>query len=113
VRHFPLSPSVDIRPDERGSYHALTVVAGDRPGLLYALALVLTRHGIDLHSAKINTLGDRAEDVFIVSGDALERQKTVLQMEQELLAALQVPGASGVPMSLSRPRAPAPETALR
>jgi [protein-PII] uridylyltransferase len=43
-----------------------------------------------LHTAKINTLGDRAEDVFLVSGNALANQKEVLLLEQELLKELQV-----------------------
>ena len=41
VRHFPISPSVDIRPDERGAYYALQIVASDRPGLLYGVARTL------------------------------------------------------------------------
>ena len=32
VRHFPISPAVDIRPDERGAYQVLSIVAADRPG---------------------------------------------------------------------------------
>jgi [protein-PII] uridylyltransferase len=91
VRHFPISPGVDIRPDERGAYHVLQIVASDRPGLLYALARVLAEHGISMHSAKINTLGDRAEDVFLISGAGLSDQKIVLRLEQELQQALQVP----------------------
>src|SRR5206468_2247021 len=31
VRHFPISPSVDLRPDERGTLYALQIVASDRP----------------------------------------------------------------------------------
>ena len=90
VRHFPIAPSVDIRPDERGAYHALAIVAADRPGLLYDVARVLAAHGVSVHSAKINTLGDRAEDVFLVSGACLADPKEVLRLEQELLQALQV-----------------------
>ncbi|MBI1943459.1 MAG: [protein-PII] uridylyltransferase [Betaproteobacteria bacterium] len=90
VRHFPIPPAVDIRPDERGAYHALTVVASDRPGLLYRVALKLSGYRVNLHSAKINTLGDRAEDVFLISGAALADSKTVLRLEQELLAELQI-----------------------
>ncbi len=90
VRHFPVSPAVDLRPDERGAYHVLSIVASDRPGLLYGVARLLARHGISLHSAKINTLGDRAEDVFLVSGPDLSSGKAVLALEQELLAELQV-----------------------
>ena len=90
VRHFPVSPAVDIRPDERGTYDALTIVASDRPGLLYRVARKLAGYKLNLHSAKINTLGDRAEDVFLISGGALSDSKTVLKLEQELLAELQI-----------------------
>jgi [protein-PII] uridylyltransferase len=89
VKHFPIVPEVRIVPDEKGQYHSLSITAGDRPGLLYAIALVLSRYGIDLHTAKIVTLGERAEDVLVVSGAALGSPKTVLQFETDLLAALQ------------------------
>ncbi|HEX7054132.1 MAG TPA: [protein-PII] uridylyltransferase [Burkholderiales bacterium] len=102
VRHFPISPVVDIRPDERGAFHVLSIVATDRPGLLYGVARILARYRVSLHTARINTLGDRAEDVFLVSGEALASPKTVLQLEQDLLAELSLPAA-----------APLPETALR
>jgi [protein-PII] uridylyltransferase len=80
---------VRIVPDEKGHYHSLSITAGDRTGLLYAIALVLSRYGIDLHNAKIVTLGERAEDVLVVSGAALSSPKTVLQFETDLLEALQ------------------------
>jgi len=102
VRHFPISPVVDIRPDERGAYQVLSIVATDRPGLLYGVARILARYHVSLQTARINTLGDRAEDVFLVSGEALSSPKTVLQLEQDLLAELSLPAA-----------APLPETALR
>jgi [protein-PII] uridylyltransferase len=89
VKHFPIAPEVHIVPDEKGQYHSLSVTAGDRPGLLYAIALVLSRYGVSLHTAKIVTLGERAEDVFVVSGAALANPKTVLQLETDLLKALQ------------------------
>jgi [protein-PII] uridylyltransferase len=101
-RHFPISPSVDIRPDERGSLHALNIIASDRPGLLYGLARTLARYKINLHTARINTLGDRAEDVFLISGTALTNSKTVLQLEQDLLQELSL-----------QPATPALEPALR
>ena len=90
VRHFPISPVVSLRPDERGAYQVLAIVAADRPGLLYGVARILALHSVNLHSAKINTLGDRAEDVFLVSGEVLSDPKEVLQLEQELLRELQV-----------------------
>jgi [protein-PII] uridylyltransferase len=88
VRHFPISPVVDIRPDERGAFYALQIVAADRPGLLYGVARILARYRINLQTARINTLGDRAEDVFLVTGEALAHPKTVLHLEQDLLQEL-------------------------
>jgi [protein-PII] uridylyltransferase len=90
VRHFPIPPAVDIRPDERGSYHSLNIVASDRPGLLYRVARQLSSYKLNLHSAKVNTLGDRAEDVFLVTGAVLSDSKAVLKLEQELLEELQI-----------------------
>jgi len=90
LRHFPITPEVSIRPDEKGASYALSIVAGDRPGLLYAIALVLGKYEINLTTAKIVTLGERAEDVFLISGAALANPKTVLQLEAELLDALQL-----------------------
>lgn len=90
LRHFPITPEVNIRPDEKGASYVLSIVAGDRPGLLYAIALVLGKYEINLITAKIVTLGERAEDVFLISGTALANSKTVLQLEAELLDALQL-----------------------
>ena len=42
----------------------------------------------NLHTAKITTLGERAEDSFVISGEDLARPKVVLQLEQNLVAAL-------------------------
>ena len=89
VKHFPIAPEVHLVPDEKSQYHSLSITAGDRPGLLYAIARVLSRYNVSLHTAKIATLGERAEDVFLVSGAALANPKTVLQLETDLLEALQ------------------------
>jgi [protein-PII] uridylyltransferase len=72
----------------KGPVSALSI-CGRPHRLLYAIALVLSRYGISLHNAKIVTLGERAEDVLVVSGAALSNPKTVLQFETDLLAALQ------------------------
>jgi [protein-PII] uridylyltransferase len=88
LRHFPITPEVNIRPDEKGARHALSIIAGDRPGLLYAIARVLGKYEINLITAKIVTLGERAEDVFLVSGAALSKPNSVLQLESDLLEVL-------------------------
>jgi len=89
-RTFPITPTVDLRPDEKGQYYLLSIAANDRTGLLYAIANVLTRYRINLHTAKIMTLGERVEDVFLVDGAVLNNARNQIQLETDLLDALRV-----------------------
>jgi len=89
-RTFPLTPTVDLRPDERGQYHLLSISANDRTGLLYSIANVLTRYRINVHTAKVMTLGERVEDVFLVDGAVLSSARNLIQLETDLLDALKV-----------------------
>lgn len=88
LKHFPISPEITLRPDEKGTLHALSLVAGDRPGLLSAIARVLHQHRVHINAAKITTLGERAEDTFMIHGEVLSRHKSLMQMETDLLAVL-------------------------
>ncbi len=89
VKSFPMAPRVTLKPDDKAQNWLLSVSASDRIGLLYSIALVLARHGINLQLAKISTLGERVEDTFLVSGAALQQNKTQIEIETELLEALQ------------------------
>ena len=90
LKHFPITPEVDIEPDEKGTYHVLSVVAGDQPGLLSRIAQVLVRFGINVHSARIDTMGERAEDTFLVTGNILNEPRRLIQLETELIKALRI-----------------------
>jgi [protein-PII] uridylyltransferase len=89
-RTFPLQPTVDLRPDEKGQYYLLSVAANDRTGLLYSIANVLTKYRVNLHTAKIMTLGERVEDVFLVDGPTLSNARNQILLETDLLDALKV-----------------------
>ena len=89
-RTFPIAPTVDLRPDERGQYYLLSIAANDRTGLLYSIANVLTRYRINVHTAKIMTLGERVEDVFLIDGAVLNNARNQIQLETDLLDALKV-----------------------
>jgi len=73
VKHMPIPTQVNLRPVEahpasgQVAFQQLDVIANDRPGLLASMALVFLNHGIELHNAKINTLGNRVEDSFLIS----------------------------------------------
>jgi [protein-PII] uridylyltransferase len=88
LRHFPIQPEVDLQPDERNTYQVLSIIAGDRPGLLSRIARVLVAYDINLQTAKINTLGSRAEDVFLITGAALHDTRRVVKLEADLLEQL-------------------------
>jgi [protein-PII] uridylyltransferase len=45
----------------------------------------LARHGITIRSAKINTLGARAEDTFHITSAALVHPQKITTLREELL----------------------------
>ena len=51
---------------------------------------MLTKYRINLHTAKIMTLGERVEDVFLVDGPALNNARNQILLETDLLDALKV-----------------------
>jgi [protein-PII] uridylyltransferase len=88
-RTFPIQPRVHMIPDERGHYYALSLSASDRTGLLYAISRVLAKHQVSLHTARINTLGERVEDVFLLDAANLSKNpKLQILLETDLLEAL-------------------------
>jgi [protein-PII] uridylyltransferase len=89
VKSFPVTPRVDLRPDEKAQRWLLSVSASDRAGLLYGISRVLARHEISVQLAKITTLGERVEDTFLISGPELQVNKRQIQIETELLETLQ------------------------
>jgi [protein-PII] uridylyltransferase len=90
LKHFPLSPEVRIFPDDKGTHYILEIVAGDRPGLLARIAYTLAKANVNVASAKINTLGERAEDVFLLDGARLHDEAALLRLETALYEQLRL-----------------------
>ena len=88
VRSFPVAPRVELQPDEKAQRWLLNISASDRAGLLYVIARVLARHNLNLQLAKVTTLGERVEDTFLISGVELQHNRTQIEIETELLAAI-------------------------
>jgi [protein-PII] uridylyltransferase len=70
MRVFKTPTQIAITVDERNRRSVLELTAGDRPGLLCDVGKVLWEERVDLHAAKISTLGERAEDVFYLTDRA-------------------------------------------
>lgn len=87
-RHHPYPASAQISADPQGRGHVLSITCADRAGLLFAVAEVLMRHGVEVYAAKIDTLGARVEDTFVIRGAALEMPDGVRALERALLTVL-------------------------
>jgi [protein-PII] uridylyltransferase len=88
VKHFPIEPSVNIEADKHAGHYTVQVIAADRPGLLSTMARYFLTKDLNLHDARITTLGNRAEDVFVVEGEALARTEGAREFKDGLLQVL-------------------------
>ena len=70
-RHHPYPTTVEVVADPLGRGHTLTITCADRAGLLFTVAAALMRHDVGVYAAKIDTLGERVEDTFLIRGEAL------------------------------------------
>jgi [protein-PII] uridylyltransferase len=67
ARMFNTPTQIALSVDERNRRSVLELTAGDRPGLLCDVGKVLMQERVELHAAKIMTVGERAEDVFYLT----------------------------------------------
>ncbi len=102
ARMFNTPTQIAFSVDERNRRLVLELTAGDRPGLLCEVGKVLMAERVELHAAKIMTVGERAEDVFYLTDfdnrplepAAAERLRDrLVQALDERQAALREPAA--------------------
>ena len=67
ARVFSTEPSVTFGEDIARRRTVMELDVSDRPGLLSIVGQVFIEQRIDLDTAKIHTVGERAEDVFYIS----------------------------------------------
>jgi len=89
VRMFETKTAIDFIKDQN-QRTVMELVTGDRPGLLSDVGRVFVEMGINIDTAKIVTIGERAEDVFYisnVSGEPLS-VKICAELRQRLCEGL-------------------------
>ena len=64
---FTTKKVISFSKDKANQRTVMELVAGDRPGLLSDIGRVFVELGINIDTAKIMTIGERAEDVFYIS----------------------------------------------
>ncbi len=87
-KHFPVEPMIKIEPDDTGNNYLLSVICTDRLGLLYDIAKLLNYYRINLQTAKIMTMGERVEDVFLIDGPILADIDKTVKFENDLMKIL-------------------------
>jgi len=92
MRHFDIKPLVEFNAIENSDQSSVYIDAMDRLGLLSAITKVFSDTGLQIHDARIVTLGERIEDMFFVSdknGEALKNEEFLDQLRERLLAVFQ------------------------
>lgn len=67
AKHFPIETRITFLDDLAKRHTVLEVITTDRAGLLSNIGLAFTELDIQLHNAKITTIGSRAEDMFYIT----------------------------------------------
>ncbi len=69
ARMFKTQTVVDFVASSKQDRTIMELVAADRPGLLSVVGQTFIKHGVDIQTAKIMTIGERAEDVFYITDE--------------------------------------------
>ncbi|HKE96013.1 MAG TPA: hypothetical protein VKB34_17020, partial [Povalibacter sp.] len=69
VRMFTTPTQITFVDDPVNQRTIIELIAGDRPGLLSQVAKIFMNERVEIYTSKIMTVGERAEDVFYVTGE--------------------------------------------
>ncbi|NOQ17163.1 MAG: [protein-PII] uridylyltransferase [Methyloprofundus sp.] len=88
--HFPIRTKAYFHADPQERYSILELVTTDHPGLLAKMGKIFREYHFNIISAKISTIGSRAEDMFFLTTqdkqliNAEQQQNFITQLKQTL-----------------------------
>ena len=92
LKHFDTETTVNFALNESLQQTIITIKTADGVGLLTRIAEVFSQYGLTIHTARITTLGEIAEDIFQVtssSGKMITDEDKFEQIEESLKQKLQ------------------------
>jgi len=84
--HFNIKTEIKFRLSDDNNKTLMELIALDKPGLLARVGKAFLQMDIELHSAKVVTLGEKVEDVFSITNR--HEQPLLSSKEQEQLKSL-------------------------
>lgn len=69
AKHFPITDQINFDSDPQNHQTIIEIITTDRSGLLASIGRAFIELNIQLHNAKITTIGSRVEDMFYVTCD--------------------------------------------
>ncbi|RUO80558.1 [protein-PII] uridylyltransferase [Idiomarina tyrosinivorans] len=91
MKNFTVNTRVNFLPSKHQKRTTFELITLDRPGLVAKLAATMQQLNVTVLAAKITTIGEQAEDLFIVSstaGQALTEQQQQ-QLKQSFIESLE------------------------
>jgi [protein-PII] uridylyltransferase len=67
ARHFPITTIINFHKDPLSKYSIIELTTTDHAGLLASISQAFSDLKIQLHDAKITTIGSRVEDMFYIT----------------------------------------------
>ncbi len=95
AKHFPIPTSIQFHTDPLNRHTIIELITTDHAGLLSKIGQAFMQQNIHLHSAKITTIGSRAEDMFYITDSRLHPIHDTAKQERirdEILKMLEVGG---------------------
>lgn len=86
IKHFSVKPRIDFLTSGGKQTTTVEITALDVPGLLARISKVFQQCELFVHSAKITTIGEKAEDMFVLSNS--DNQALSAQQQDILTNAL-------------------------
>ena len=91
LKSFLMPTETSVYQDKNRGWTVLEVAAPDRPGLLARIGGIFVDYSVELQAAKIQTLGERVEDVFFItsrSGGVIEDEQQLHELQSAICSAL-------------------------